>query len=102
MRQRILVAAGVVLLAAAGVLVAVAAAEAATATRAFFTLYGWYDNTPPSAEIAYPTTHDEAGGTGTFADPLTFAAATGAARPGTKIWVPRLRKYFVMEDGCDG
>ncbi|GAA4253023.1 discoidin domain-containing protein [Dactylosporangium darangshiense] len=105
MQRRALVsaiaAACVSVLAVIGVVAATGPAEAATNTKAFFTLYGWYDNTPPSAEIAYPSVHDEAGGTGTYNDPLTFAAATGAAKPGTKIWVPRLRKYFVMEDGCD-
>ena len=22
-------------------------------------------------------------------------------KPGTKVWVPRVKKYFIMEDGCD-
>src|SRR4051794_23853261 len=38
------------------------------------TLFGWPDNDPPGDGIAYPQIHDRAGGTGTYDDPVTFAA----------------------------
>ena len=38
------------------------------------TFYGFPDNDPPSAQTAYSCSgRDGAGGTGTYADPLTFA-----------------------------
>jgi hypothetical protein len=43
-----------------------------------------------------------AGGSGTFDDPIT-AAASNANRlfpPGTLIYVPDLKKYFLIEDEC--
>jgi 3D (Asp-Asp-Asp) domain-containing protein len=83
----------------------------ATATRAGpvglpqsveVTYYAAADNDPPgSAEIAYPNSrHADAGGTGTFADPLTLATDPREIRPGTLVYYPRLGKYFVMEDDC--
>ncbi|TNC24348.1 hypothetical protein [Amycolatopsis alkalitolerans] len=51
--------------------------------------------------IAFPTIlHGLAGGSGTYDDPVTFAAAPGAFAPGTRIYVPDLRRYFVLEDLC--
>jgi hypothetical protein len=78
-----------------------APASAATTQQTFLTFYGWWDNTPPGGDIAYPQIHNTAGGKGTFADPITFATSTAELKAGTKVWVPRVRKYFVMEDGCD-
>ncbi|MFJ1584087.1 discoidin domain-containing protein [Streptomyces sp. NPDC088197] len=77
------------------------AAAAATDRQAFLTFYGWYDNTPPGGDISYPGLHDTAGGTGTYADPITFASSTKEIPAGTRIWVPRVGKYFVMEDSCE-
>lgn len=76
-------------------------ANAATTQQTFLTFYGWWDNTPPGGEIAYPRIHDTAGGEGTYADPITFATSSDELAPGTKVWVPRVKKYFIMEDGCD-
>jgi hypothetical protein len=65
--------------------------------------YGWSDNTPPGNTIAYPmscypTLHDTAGGTGTYADPVTMAT-TGSEIPiGSFVYVPYLKRYVVMED----
>jgi hypothetical protein len=73
---------------------------AATNRQAFLTFYGWYDNTPPGGDISYPKIHDEAGGTGTYSDPITFASSTDEIAAGTKIFVPRVGKYFIMEDSC--
>jgi 3D (Asp-Asp-Asp) domain-containing protein len=66
------------------------------------TFYGAADNDPPgSTEIAYPNAHHRAaGGTGTYADPLSLAADPRAIRVGTRVYYPPLRKYFVMEDDC--
>ncbi len=66
------------------------------------TFYGAADNDPPgSTAIAHPNGHHRAaGGTGTFADPLSLAADPRAIRVGTRIYYPPLRKYFVMEDDC--
>lgn len=76
-------------------------ADAATTQQTFLTFYGWWDNTPPGGDISFPQIHDTAGGKGTFDDPITFATATAELKAGTKVWVPRVRKYFIMEDGCD-
>src|ERR1700753_2793166 len=75
-------------------------ASAAT-EQAFITMYGWYDNTPPSDSISYPKLHKTAGGTGTYADPITYASDKAETPAGTKIYVPRLQKYFIMEDDCE-
>jgi hypothetical protein len=65
------------------------------------TFYAAYDNDPAgSTQIAYPSVHSEAGGTGTFADPVTMASDADQIAPGTRIYYPPLRRYFVMEDQC--
>jgi hypothetical protein len=73
-------------------------------TSGQITFYGAADNDPPgSREIAYPNVrHGQAGGAGTFDDPTTFAAQDGAFAPGTKIYVPDVRRYFILEDSCAG
>jgi hypothetical protein len=77
-------------------------ASAATATNARFyvTLYGFVDNSPPSAIISNPVIHKKAGGTGTFKDPITFATDKREEKPGTIVYYAYLRKYFIMEDTC--
>src|SRR2546421_9944736 len=100
MRRRALLAglmAG--LLAAVGALVGVVAAQsayAATTQQTFLTFYGWWDNTPPGGDIAFPKIHNTAGGKGTFADPITFATATHELAPGTKGGGPPVKKYFIQ------
>src|SRR5437762_2350917 len=105
MRRRVLLASLMAgCLAAVGALVGVVAAQsayAATTQQTFLTFYGWWDNTPPGAGISFPKIHKTAGGKGTFADPITFATATAELSPGTKVWVPRVKKYFIMEDSCE-
>jgi 3D (Asp-Asp-Asp) domain-containing protein len=70
------------------------------------TFYGWEDNSPPGDSISfpqssgYPTVHDAAGGTGTYADPVTFATDQAEFAPGTILYVPYIQKYVVMEDDC--
>jgi F5/8 type C domain/Ricin-type beta-trefoil lectin domain len=94
-------AAFIVMISAFGGLLRGTSAFAAETQQTFLTFYGWYDNTPPGADISYPQIHQTAGGTGTYADPITFATATAELKPGTRVWVPRVRKYFIMEDGCE-
>ena len=67
------------------------------------TFYGGPDNDPPgSTDIAYPNgRHAIAGGTGSYADPVTLASDPRELPPGTLVYYPRLRKYFVMEDDCE-
>jgi hypothetical protein len=72
----------------------------------YMTFYGWPDNSPPGNAIAYPmnggfpTLHDGAGGTGTFADPITFATDKAEFPVGTLLYAPVIEKYLIMEDDC--
>lgn len=80
-----------------------AASTSGTVTNVPITFYGSYDNDPQgSLGIAHPVIHQEAGGTGTYQDPLTFAspAGTGEYAWGTVIYVPEVQKYFIREDEC--
>ena len=52
-------------------------------------------------DIAYPDLHKEAGGTGTYKDPITYAGTKKATKPGSIIYVNFLQKYFIMEDDCE-
>ena len=65
------------------------------------TFYGARDNCPPGGDIAYPQIHNEAGGNGTYNNPITYAGAKKATEPGTIIYVEFLQKYFIMEDDCE-
>lgn len=76
---------------------------AGTTANVKITFYGAYDNDPKGSKaIANPVIHQEAGGTGTHADPLTFAspAGAGAYKVGQIIYVPLVQKYFIKEDEC--
>jgi hypothetical protein len=70
------------------------------------TFYGFDDNDDGrghygTAVIAYPKLHDVATeDLGTFERPATFATEKHYLAPGSVIYVPRLRKYWIMEDGC--
>jgi len=92
--------------AALGLWAASGAAQAATTQNYEVTLYGWPDNSPPGNGIAFPansgfpTIHNAAGGTGTYADPVTFATDQSELAPGTKVYYPYLHRYFIMEDEC--
>jgi hypothetical protein len=75
--------------------------------NSYITGYTWQDNNPPnSAEICCPSVHQTAGGTGTYADPITVAVddtqlegSTALQFPaGTRFYIPNLRAYFVAED----
>ena len=72
----------------------------------YMTFYGWPDNSPPGGAIAYPqnggfpTVHNLAGGSGSYADPITFATDQAELPVGTLLFVPVIEKYVVMEDDC--
>jgi hypothetical protein len=77
--------------------------------QAYITGYSYFDNTPPgSVEISNPVLHQTAGGTGTYADPITVAVGhsivSGRDRldwpAGTRFYIPNLRRYFIVEDTC--
>jgi 3D (Asp-Asp-Asp) domain-containing protein len=87
---------------------AAASGEAGTPQTMEATFYGWDDNSPPGNAIAYPkssgfpTVHDAAGGTGTYADPITFASDKSELPIGTLVYAAFIEKYLVMEDDCGG
>ncbi len=71
------------------------------------TFYAYSDNNPHGRAIAYPhssnpqTIHNEAGGSGTYDDPLTMATDRVEGWPlGTRIYAPFIKKYVVYEDSC--
>lgn len=76
---------------------------------AYLTGYSYWDNTPPgSAAIARPIIHREAGGVGTYEDPITLAVGhsiIGSVQrldfpAGTRFYFPELRRYAIVEDVC--
>lgn len=76
---------------------------------AYLTGYSFWDNTPPgSAAIARPVIHRQAGGIGTYADPITLAVGhriVGSVQTldfpaGTRFYFPELRRYAIVEDVC--
>jgi len=75
---------------------------------AWLSTYDWWNNSPPGAGISYakdygyPAIHDQAGGSGTYNNPITFASGPGELSPGTRIYIPLLHKYFMKEDDCVG
>jgi hypothetical protein len=112
MRRAIFPAAGLL----AAILVAVAtigtssrAAGETLVGNAYITAYSWQDNTPPgSPTISNPVLHKQAGGTGTYQDPVTIAVGHSTATgrdvldfpAGTRIYLPDVRRYFIVEDTC--
>ncbi|CAM6116143.1 unnamed protein product [Calypogeia fissa] len=65
------------------------------------TFYGYPDNSPPGAAIAYDCGRGyTAGGTGTYSDPLTMATAAGEYSTCEVVYLPYLEKYLTYEDEC--
>jgi len=65
------------------------------------TFYGFPDNSPPGAGIAYDCGRgNTASGTGTYSDPLTMATAPGELNQCEIIYAPYLKKYLIFEDEC--
>ncbi|WP_100499762.1 hypothetical protein [Geodermatophilus chilensis] len=76
-------------------------APAGSIETAFLTGYSLEDNSPPGTRST--SSGRSAGGTGTYADPITLAVgyAGGDEFPrGTVFYVPLVRAYFVVEDRC--
>jgi len=80
-----------------------------TSFNIYLTGYSYWDNTPPgSAEISKPVIHRKAGGKGTYSDPITIAVGhtiigsrqTLDYKAGTRLYLPSLRKYVIVEDVC--
>lgn len=77
--------------------------------KAYITGYSWFDNTPPgSAAISHPQIHQTAGGTGTWADPITLAVGHDLSSgtdvldypAGSRFYIPDFKRYFIVEDTC--
>ena len=77
-----------------------AAERGAHEVKAFMTLYGYVDNSPPGRDIAHPCRHQVAGGTGTYANPVTFATDIHELAWCQRIYVPYMKRYFIHEDEC--
>lgn len=76
---------------------------------AYNTLYASGDNTPAgSTQVDLGGHSGTAGGTGTFADPVTLAVGGSIISGkeiddyayGTKFYIPAFRKYFIATDFC--
>ena len=67
------------------------------------TFFGYPDNSPPGAGIAWTDCgHSLAGGTGSYDDPITFATAPdGDFQVCDIVYLPYLRKYARYEDDCE-
>lgn len=77
--------------------------------EAYITGYSYWDNTPPgSVAISHGIVHTGAGGSGTYADPITLAVGHSLENgvqtlqypPGTRFYFPYLQKYVMVEDTC--
>lgn len=69
------------------------------------TFYTYWDNDPVGTKrVSDPIVHNDAGGKGTYADPITAAVPRDGAnmifKPGTIFYLPDMQKYFVAEDWC--
>lgn len=80
------------------------------ALQAYVTGYSYWDNTSSqTVENSHPVKHRTAGGMGTYSNPVTLAVGyqmmnteTVLSVPaGTVFYLPRLRKYAIVEDTCD-
>jgi hypothetical protein len=66
------------------------------------TFYGYPDNSPPGPQVRFNCggRGGKAGGTGTYADPLTMASAMGRFAQCELVYSPYLQKYLRNEDSC--
>jgi hypothetical protein len=74
---------------------------------AYVTFYGFDDNDDGNPShlgtgiISHATVHGAASeDIGTYEHPGTLATDRGFIEPGTKVYVPALQRYYVMEDTC--
>jgi hypothetical protein len=77
--------------------------------QAYMTGYSYFDTTPAgSPSTSHPIVHRQAGGTGTYEDPITVAVGHSAAggehtldwAAGTRFYVPAMSRYLIVEDTC--
>jgi len=98
---RSVVVATIALMCTLGTGAAIAASQTETVE---LTGYSWQDNTPPgSADICCSVIHRKAGGVGTYVDPITTAVPGRSGQnmqtpAGTRLYIPKLRRYFIVED----
>jgi hypothetical protein len=87
----------------------VAASAGEREIQAYMTGYSYFDNTPAgSPSISHPIVHRQAGGTGTYEDPITVAVGHSKAGgqhtldwpAGTRFYVPAMSRYLIVEDTC--
>lgn len=87
----------------------VAAKKKTKTLTSYVTAYTFYDNTPVgTAQISHPVLHKRAGGTGSYANPITMAVGHRYVRgrdvldfaKGTRFYMPYLDRYFIVEDSC--
>jgi LysM repeat protein len=68
----------------------------------WLTGYSYQDNTPAgSAKVSHPILHKDAGGTGTYADPITVAVpgkGSGIWKAGSRFYLPTVKRYVIVED----
>lgn len=76
--------------------------------RAKVTSFTPGDNSPPGRGISYPIVHRQAGGIGTWENPVTMATGwkirNGKRRldytPGSRVYLPHIKRYGIFEDAC--
>lgn len=70
--------------------------------KIWLTGYSYQDNTPAGSSIvSTPVLHKEAGGTGTYADPITVAVpgkGNGIWKSGSRFYLPTVKRYVIAED----
>jgi LysM repeat protein len=70
--------------------------------KIWLTGYSFQDNTPAgSATVSHPILHKDAGGTGTYADPITVAVpgqGSGIWKAGSRFYLPSVKRYVIVED----
>ena len=99
---------GLLLLMGAGATSAQPAGTERVVRTAYTTGYTFFDNTPPGRAISHPQRHRRAGGKGTYRNPITIAVGHRIRggrdildyRPGTRFYLPHVRRYFIVEDTC--
>lgn len=85
-------------------------ATASQSVTAWLSTYDYWNNSPPGYGIEYPkdegyhTVHNWAccRNGGTYANPITFASQPNELSPGTRIYIPYFKRYFIKEDDCTG
>lgn len=90
---------GVILSGIAGI--TIPALSASNTTINAVTFYSYHDNNPKNSRtIAYQDFRKEAGGSGTYEDPITIAVTKTFLKPKTWLYVNELKKYMRVEDEC--